>query len=67
MGEHFPLEDMMTPIRKIAAELLLDLETRPDKKPLDLIEGYMRLAQMLLLKEMFDGPESTRSTRKNER
>ncbi|MEK0324714.1 MAG: hypothetical protein QQN63_03340 [Nitrosopumilus sp.] len=52
----------MNPTRKLAAELLLEFEMRPEKNPLDLAEGYMRLAQIIQLQELFDDATRERCT-----
>lgn len=52
----------MNPVRQLAAELLLEFEMRPEKNPLDLAEGYMRLAQLMQLEELLDDAAPERRT-----
>ena len=53
----------MNATRQLAAELLLEIETRPEKNPLDLAEGYMRLAQIIQLEELLANDTPERPTR----
>ena len=57
----------MNEVRKLAAELLLEFEMRPNKNPLDLAEGYMRLAQIMQLEELFNDATPERRARRHRR